>query len=87
MEFASLDGNMLLADQESAIRFVEAKGFEMLNIKKSIDGSITNIVMFRKLPIGMVLTKICFSLTAGHLPDWRGDIYVDGQVVCVEAKR
>ncbi len=84
-----LDGNTPLADQESAIQFKEAKGFELVSLKASEDQGPANEVEFKRLPIGHRPKRI--KLIEGESTEegvvWSGEIYVEGSKQKAYAKR
>ncbi|MEK7674967.1 MAG: hypothetical protein AAB676_03915 [Verrucomicrobiota bacterium] len=77
----TIDGSQPLADQESAIQFKEAKGYELTALAADETDPPMNTAEFKRLPIGQLPKRI--HLTQGPVPAggkrvWSGNIYIDG---------
>jgi hypothetical protein len=77
----TIDGTMTLEDQESAIQFKEAKGYELKSLKAAAGNPPTNEAEFKKLDDDL---PDLFKLVQGAVPDdkeevWSGTIYVEGK--------
>jgi len=86
----SLDGTDSLADQESAIQFKEAQGYQLTTMYVSPDGPRTNVVECDELPPGQHPKRIHFTagpLPAGKVQVWAGKIYVSSALNDVIAFR
>jgi len=85
----TIDGNQPLADQESAIQFKEAKGYELTALAADEDNPPMNVAEFKRLPGGrpkrIHLTQD--PLPPGEQEVWAGRIYVEGTMSDVVAYR
>ncbi len=86
----TIDGNLPLVAQESAIRAYEAGGSELLGLLPLVDGSEDNGASFQDLAPGNRPAQI--NLTTGTIPTQANlvcvaTIYVDGTLTKVSAYR
>jgi hypothetical protein len=81
----STDGSKSLADQESAIGFQEAKGYEMTDLKPDTGSPPWNIATFNQLPAGEVPDDLHLAEDGTPTPGgvnvfWKGSMYIAGAV-------
>ena len=79
----TIDGSLTLAEQQSAIQFKEAKGYQLKTLKSGSKTPPTNEVEFDTLPIGQL--PDLFTLVLDSVPDgedkvWSGKIFIKGQI-------
>ena len=86
----TIDGKQTLPDQESAIQFKEALGFELTAFAADETNPPLNNTDFNRLPIGQQPKPI--HLTKGPLPPgetevWSGRIFMEGKLADARAFR
>lgn len=78
----TIDGNMTLADQESAVQFKDAKGYQLQSLKAVGASPPTNEAEFEQLPDGQLpdlLKLVIGSVPVGETEVWSGTIYIEGK--------
>jgi hypothetical protein len=86
----TIDGSLTLAEQESAIQFKEAKGYQLKSFKAGKKQPATNEAEFVKLPIGELLdlfTLVLDLVPEGEKEVWSGNIFVEGELKTAAAYR
>lgn len=86
----SLNGSTPLASQESALKFQEAKGYELQTIAPDPASPPFNVATLKQLPTGNVpaaLHLTAAALPAGKTAFWTGQMYSDGQMKATFAYR
>jgi hypothetical protein len=85
----TIDGNQSLSEQESAIQFKEATGFELTALAADESNPPTNNASFKELPTGRPkrIHLIRGSLPEGETEVLSGNIFVDGNKTDVVAFR
>lgn len=86
----TIDGSQKIEDQESAIQFKEAKGYNLKSIAADKANAPMNLAEFDQLQIGVRPKRIHLTLPpmpTGKTPVCTGNIYVESKPADVVAYR